>query len=84
MVLAKRRQITSCARKARPRLDPVVIVFNSRGYGTWGVILDGRLNDIAACTVEGIGALIGPVCSFTAAGEEKFESDRIATVKVAG
>jgi indolepyruvate decarboxylase len=59
---------------ARLQLDPVVIVFNNRGYSTERFILDGPFNDIAAWNFERIGELIGPVRGFVAACENELET----------
>jgi TPP-dependent 2-oxoacid decarboxylase len=59
---------------ARLQLDPVVIVFNNRGYSTERFILDGPFNDIAAWNFERIGELIGPVRGFVAACEDELET----------
>lgn len=59
---------------ARLQLDPVVIVFNNRGYSTERFILDGPFNDIAPWNFERIGELIGPVRGFVAASEDEFEA----------
>ena len=53
-------------------LDPVVIVFNNRGYSTERLILDGPFNDIAEWKFENIGALIGSVNGYGAKTEDEF------------
>jgi indolepyruvate decarboxylase len=59
---------------ARLGLDPVVILFNNRGYGTERFILEGPFNDIAEWRYEDIGRFIGDIQGFRAETEDEFES----------
>jgi len=54
-------------------LDPIVILFNNRGYSTERFILEGPFNDIADWRFERIGELVGPVSGYRAATEDAFE-----------
>lgn len=58
---------------ARLGMNPLVVVFNNRGYSTERFILEGPFNDIAGWRYERIGELIGPVSGYRAASEDEFE-----------
>lgn len=65
---------TELSTHARLGLDPIVIVFNNRGYSTERYILDGPFNDIADWRFDQIGAMIGPIKGFDAPDEARFEA----------
>ena len=58
---------------ARLGLDPIVIVFNNRGYSTERFILDGPFNDLASWRFHRLGEVFGPLAGFEARTEETFE-----------
>lgn len=58
---------------ARLGLNPIVVVFNNRGYSTERFILDGPFNDISSWRFERLGELFGPLAGFEASSEEEFE-----------
>jgi len=58
---------------SRLGLDPVVVLFNNRGYSTERFILEGPFNDIAEWRYERIGELLGPVDGYRAGTEDQFE-----------
>lgn len=54
-------------------LNPIVIVFNNKGYSTERYILDGPFNDIPAWQFERLGELFGPLTGYAASTEDEFE-----------
>lgn len=69
---------------ARLGLDPIVIVFNNRGYATERFILDGAFNDIAAWRFHRLGEVFGPLAGHEAATEEDFERALVAALAERG
>jgi indolepyruvate decarboxylase len=65
---------------ARLGLDPIVIVFNNRGYGTERFILDGPFNDVAAWRFHRLGEVFGPLDAYQAATEAEFELALLAAL----
>jgi indolepyruvate decarboxylase len=65
---------------ARLGLDPIVIVFNNRGYSTERFILDGPFNDLAEWRFHRLGELFGPLAGFEARTEEEFEKALVAAL----
>ena len=63
---------TELSTMARLGLNPIVIVFNNRGYSTERFILDGPFNDIAAWRFDRLGELFGPLRGFLVNSEEEF------------
>lgn len=63
-------ELSTCARLG---LNPIVVVFNNRGYSTERFILDGPFNDIADWQVHRLGELFGPLHGFDAQDEATFE-----------
>lgn len=59
---------------ARLGLNPIVIVFNNRGYSTERFILDGPFNDIAAWKFDRLGEVFGPLRGFLVETEDEFDS----------
>jgi alpha-keto-acid decarboxylase len=59
---------------ARLGLNPIVIVFNNRGYSTERFILDGPFNDISSWRFERLGEVFGPLAGFEAGMEEELEA----------
>lgn len=64
---------TELSTSARLGLNPIVVVFNNRGYSTERFIMDGPFNDIADWQVHRLGELFGPLHGFDAPDEESFE-----------
>ncbi len=52
---------TELATFARLGLNPIVIVFNNRGYSTERFILDGPFNDVSFWHFERLGMVFGPL-----------------------
>ena len=65
---------TELATAARLGLDPIVIVFNNRGYSTERFILDGPFNDIGCWHFHRLGELFEPLLGLRADDEESFEA----------
>lgn len=65
---------TELSTAARLGLNPIVIVFNNRGYSTERYILEGPFNDIANWHFHRLGELFGPLRGFDASTEEDFET----------
>jgi indolepyruvate decarboxylase len=65
---------TELSTVARLGLNPIVIVFNNRGYSTERFILDGPFNDISAWRFDRLGELFGPLQGFEAKTEDQFEA----------
>jgi len=64
-------ELSTCARLG---LNPIVVVFNNRGYSTERFILDGPFNDIADWQVHRLGEVFGPLHGFDAHDEESLEN----------
>ena len=69
---------TELATAARLGLDPIVIVFNNRGYSTERFILDGPFNDIGEWHFHRLGELFGPLLGLHANDEESFDKALLA------
>lgn len=65
---------TELATIARLQLNPIVIVFNNRGYSTERCILDGPFNDIGEWHFHRLGEVFGPLHGYDAATEDTFET----------
>ena len=65
---------TELSTMARLALNPIIIVFNNRGYSTERFILDGPFNDIAEWRFDQLGAVFGPLHGYDVHSEEQFES----------
>lgn len=65
---------TELATFAHLGLDPIVVVFNNRGYSTERCILEGPFNDISNWRFDRLGEVFGPLRGFNAASEAEFES----------
>lgn len=63
-------ELSTCARLG---LNPIVVVFNNRGYSTERFIIDGPFNDIADWRVHRLGEVFGPLHGFDAYDEESME-----------
>jgi TPP-dependent 2-oxoacid decarboxylase len=59
---------------ARLGYNPIVIVFNNRGYSTERFILDGPFNDISSWRFERLGEVFGPLAGFDARVEDELEA----------
>ncbi|MGZ4959940.1 MAG: alpha-keto acid decarboxylase family protein [Methylomonas sp.] len=55
-------------------LNPIVVVFNNRGYSTERCILEGPFNDISSWRFEKLGEVFGPLKGYEADTEEAFEA----------
>lgn len=55
-------------------LNPIVVVFNNRGYSTERGILEGPFNDISNWSFDRLGEVFGPLTGYDAATEEAFEA----------
>ncbi|TAK62051.1 thiamine pyrophosphate-binding protein [Methylobacter sp.] len=55
-------------------LNPIVVVFNNRGYSTERGILEGPFNDISNWRFDRLGEVFGPLTGYDAATEETFET----------
>lgn len=64
---------TELSTQARLGLNPIVIVFNNRGYSTERFILEGPFNDIAGWRFDRLGEVFGPLAGYDAWTEEDFE-----------
>ena len=65
---------TELATHARLGLNPIIIVFNNKGYSTERFILDGPFNDISNWNFERLGNVFGPLHGYVATTEDEFES----------
>ncbi|MDD5463164.1 MAG: thiamine pyrophosphate-binding protein [Methylococcales bacterium] len=54
-------------------LNPIVVVFNNRGYSTERCILEGPFNDINNWRFDRLGEVFGPLNGYDAATEAAFE-----------
>lgn len=64
---------TELASSARLGLNPIVVVFNNRGYSTERFIMEGPFNDIPDWRVHRLGEVFGPLHGFDAPDEETLE-----------
>jgi len=58
----------------RYRLDPIIIVFNNRGYATERPIIEGEFNDIVNWNYSKLPELLGGGVGLKTATEEAFEA----------
>jgi len=65
---------TELTTHARLGLNPIVIVFNNRGYSTERFLLAGPFNDIAPWQFERLGEVFGPLHGFAVQTEAEFET----------
>lgn len=65
---------TELSTAARLKLNPIVIVFNNKGYSTERYILEGPFNDIHAWRFDKLGEVMGPMNGYDVHDEEQFES----------
>lgn len=65
---------TELATHARLGLDPIVIVFNNRGYSAERCILEGPFNDISDWRFDRLGEVFGPLQGYQADSEPAFEA----------
>ncbi len=66
---------------ARHRLNPIIILFNNRGYSTERFILEGPFNDIADWRFEKFGEVFGPLHGHDVHNEEEFEAALQSAIK---
>ena len=64
---------TELATHARLGLNPIVVVFNNKGYSTERCILEGPFNDISSWRFDRLGEVFGPLQGYEAATEDAFE-----------
>ena len=55
-------------------LNPIVVVFNNKGYSTERGILEGPFNDISNWRFDRLGEVFGPLTGYDASTEEAFET----------
>lgn len=65
---------TELSTAVRLKLNPIVVVFNNKGYSTERFILEGPFNDIAGWKFDRIGELLGPVDGYNVTTEDEFET----------
>lgn len=65
---------TELSTAARLKLNPIVIVFNNKGYSTERFILEGSFNDIAPWDFHRLGEVFGPIDGYDVHTEDQFES----------
>lgn len=73
---------TELSTAARLKLNPIVIVFNNKGYSTERYILEGPFNNIASWRFDKLGEVMGPMNGYDVQNEEQFEAawhDAVAT-----
>ncbi|MDD2759793.1 MAG: thiamine pyrophosphate-binding protein [Methylomonas sp.] len=71
---------TELSTHARLGLNPIVIVFNNRGYSTERYILEGPFNDISPWQFDKLGEVFGPLTGYAVTTEEEFEQALIASL----
>ncbi|WP_394754376.1 alpha-keto acid decarboxylase family protein [Crenothrix sp.] len=64
---------TELSTHARLGLNPIVVVFNNRGYSTERYILEGPFNDINDWRFDRLGEVFGPLKGYDASTEQDFE-----------
>ncbi|MDD1622002.1 MAG: thiamine pyrophosphate-dependent enzyme [Methylococcaceae bacterium] len=64
---------TELSTHAQLGLNPIVVVFNNRGYSTERCILEGPFNDISLWRFDRLGEVFGPLKGYEASTEEAFE-----------
>lgn len=64
---------TELTTAARLGLNPIVIVFNNRGYSTERFILDGPFNDISLWRFDRLGEVFGPLQGYSVETEAAFD-----------
>lgn len=65
---------TELSTAARLKLNPIVIVFNNKGYSTERYILEGPFNNIASWRFDKLGEVMGPMQGYDVHNEEQFEA----------
>lgn len=65
---------TELSTAARLKLNPIVVVFNNKGYSTERYILEGPFNDIHPWRFDKLGEAMGPMNGYDVHDEEQFES----------
>ena len=65
---------TELSTAARLKLNPIVIVFNNKGYSTERYILEGPFNNIASWRFDKLGEVMGPMNGYDVHNEEQFEA----------
>ncbi|MBI3774008.1 MAG: alpha-keto acid decarboxylase family protein, partial [Gammaproteobacteria bacterium] len=56
------------------KLNPIVIVFNNKGYSTERYILEGPFNNIASWRFDKLGEVMGPMHGYDVHNEAQFEA----------
>jgi indolepyruvate decarboxylase len=72
---------TELSTHARLGLNPIVVVFNNRGYSTERGILEGPFNDISNWRFDRLGEVFGPLNGYDAVTEDAFESALISSIQ---
>ncbi len=65
---------TELSTAARLKLNPIVVVFNNKGYSTERYILEGPFNNIASWRFDKLGEVMGPMNGYDVHNEEQFEA----------
>ncbi len=65
---------TELSTHAHLGLNPIVIVFNNKGYSTERFLLDGPFNDISPWQFDRLGEVFGPMRGYDVHTEEEFEA----------
>jgi indolepyruvate decarboxylase len=72
---------TELATAARLGLNPIVVVFNNRGYSTERFILDGPFNDISNWQFDRLGEVFGPMKGYSVSTEREFDAALAAALQ---
>jgi TPP-dependent 2-oxoacid decarboxylase len=65
---------TELSTHAQFSLNPIVVVFNNKGYSTERGILEGPFNDISNWRFDRLGEVFGPLTGYDVTTEEAFET----------
>lgn len=65
---------TELSTHAHFSLNPIVVVFNNKGYSTERGILEGPFNDISNWRFDRLGEVFGPLTGYDVTTEEAFET----------
>jgi indolepyruvate decarboxylase len=71
---------TELSTHARLGLNPIVVVFNNRGYSTERCILEGPFNDINLWRFDRLGEVFGPLMGYEADSEQAFETALLSSL----
>jgi len=71
---------TELSTHAHLGLNPIVVVFNNKGYSTERGILEGPFNDISNWRFDKLGEVFGPLTGYDVTTEEAFETALIGAL----